>query len=248
MNGRINIILILTIMLGCKENVIEENKRDFFLFIGQSNMAGRGELIESDYEPNQKIYVFDGDKWINGIHPYNQYSNIRKKIDLQKYSMIESFAENLFFFEPHKNGVNVIVNARGGSSIDEWQPGEEYYEKTIQVLKKALKNGKCLGILWHQGESDRFKSSNYLVKLNVMINGIRSIANQDIPLIVGQIPNWKGNSNEFNNMILNASDFISKCKVVILPEDAEHIGDTIHFNRKTLINIGLKYADKYTSF
>ena len=75
---------------------IESNKIDFFLCIGQSNMAGRGVLAISDSITTTQLLLFNAkNKWEIAKNPMNKYSNIRKSIRIQQMSPSWSFGKKL---------------------------------------------------------------------------------------------------------------------------------------------------------
>lgn len=222
------------------------NKHDFFLVIGQSNMAGRGEMKIRDSKPSTFINLFSDSGWVSGSHPYNRYSNIRKGSDIQQFGLIESFSR-LLKRKGKFTEVNLLVNARGGSSIRQWLPGKSYLEKTKERLQEALKYGSCLGIIWHQGESDRKNTQQYLDNLSIVVKELRKLTGPETPFVAGQLANWKDNSGPFNEMILKVPKVIKNSGVVELIRPYNHVGDSIHFDRRSLKKIGKLYAEKFLS-
>lgn len=52
-----------------------------YLLIGQSNMAGRAPIAETETAPMQGVYLLNGeDKWEPASNPLNRYSTIRKDL------------------------------------------------------------------------------------------------------------------------------------------------------------------------
>ena len=67
-----------------------------------------------------------------------------------------------------KRPVGLVVNARGGSSINSWLKGSKdgYYEEALSRIRIAMKQGGVLkAILWHQGEADCSNPEAYKQKL-----------------------------------------------------------------------------------
>ena len=105
-------------------------KLDLYLLIGQSNMAGRGKITPEYTDTLKNTFLLTS----NGImeaacNPLNKYSNIRKELTMQQVGPGYGFSKTMV----KKTGANIglIVNARGGSSINSWIKGSEdgYYEK-----------------------------------------------------------------------------------------------------------------------
>ena len=87
-------------------------------------------------------------------NPLNKYSTIRKRLDLQGVGPAYSFAKAI----TNKTGrpLGLVVNARGGSSINSWMKGakDNYYDEALSRIRQAMKFGTLKAIIWHQGESD----------------------------------------------------------------------------------------------
>lgn len=86
---------------------------DLFLFIGQSNMAGRGYITDNYKSSIKDVYLLtpNGDME-PARNPLNKYSTIRKQIDLQGVGPAYSFAKAIADKTGRKLGL--VVNARGG--------------------------------------------------------------------------------------------------------------------------------------
>lgn len=70
---------------------------DVYLLIGQSNMAGRGEILESDRAPVEGVRMLGAnDEIIPACEPLNLYSTIRKDPGMQGYNLGDSFARKLY--------------------------------------------------------------------------------------------------------------------------------------------------------
>ena len=96
---------------------------DVFLLIGQSNMAGRGIMIEGDENVfDENVFILDGEgKVVPATNPLNQYSTIRKSMSMQQICPGFGFSKKL----SQKTGrkILLVVNARGGTTISQWMKG-----------------------------------------------------------------------------------------------------------------------------
>ena len=215
-----------------------EDKYDVFLLIGQSNMAGLGPLTSADRkETVDGVYLLDsymagfaGDyatysgpkdydqKPVPAVHPFNQYSTIRKSLPAQQMNPGYGFATTVRDYNKargYTRPILIVCNARGGSSITEWQPGMEYYIEAVRRTKIAMKYGTLKGILWHQGCSNcsstyvgSASSSNYYPKLlKKVVDGLRKdLHAADVLFIAGQLPAWRSSSPAFNSIIIKIKD------------------------------------------
>jgi hypothetical protein len=215
----------------------------FIVCMGQSNMAGRGDLLPEDMDtlsPDLYIRIWnDQNTWERAYPPLNKYANIRKDISIQQMGPAWSMAHELAVV---LDSVGVLVNARGGSSIQEWKKGGDYYDKTIERVREAMKKGTLVGMIWHQGESDRNKADKYLESLSELVSDFRSDVNiPDLPVVVGEVGNWKGNSLAINAVLQQASKTIPHLACVSAT-DLTHKGDSLHFSREAQLLLGKRYA------
>lgn len=227
---------------------------DIFLFIGQSNMAGRGYMDEAagDLNPIQNTYLLTpGLNWEIASNPLNKYSSIRKELSMQRISPAYGFA--LYVQGKTNHSIGLIVNAQGGSSMAQWTKGsiEGLYEKSLLRAKEAQKWGKIKAILWHQGESNSSSTAvaAYPNQLKAMVDNFRADLNEpDLYMVAGELAWWRGGgtgSNTFNTMIRAISTFISNSDFV----SAEGLTPLIdaadpHFDRESNIELGRRYALK----
>ena len=92
------VVALLVVVPDCeaRPNVRrkERSKYDVFLLIGQSNMAGRGKLLEADTLKDIKgVWLLNSEgKPEPARNPLNKYSSIRKSYKMQQMSPGYSFA------------------------------------------------------------------------------------------------------------------------------------------------------------
>ncbi|MFP4173939.1 MAG: sialate O-acetylesterase [Candidatus Hydrogenedentota bacterium] len=83
--------------------------------------------------------------------------------------------------------LGLVVNARGGSSIEEWSKESRFYKEAIRRTEAALEAGVQKGLLWRQGESDA-EDPRYLEKLQLLIKNLRrDFGNSNLPFVAGQV-------------------------------------------------------------
>lgn len=230
---------------------------DVYLLIGQSNMAGRGEMIL----PQDTLNVLEG-VWLLGpedtpvpaTNPLNQYSTIRKGMQLQQIGPGNGFSESMYGYNGRQ--ILLVVNARGGSRLNEWEEGTFFYNEAVRRGKAAMKYGKLRGILWHQGCSDSTGGTdNYLQRLAAMVNALRrdlEVGNE-IPFVAGELAYWRSSSHVFNEMIHNIADAIPNSGWVSAdgcgPLKPEILGTNHpdpHFSRDGQLLLGKRYAEELT--
>ena len=232
---------------------------DLFLCIGQSNMAGRGTLDESkgDLEPVEGVYLLDTDgNMVKAANPMNQYSTVRKELSMQQMSPAYSFAKKIAKETGH--AVGLVVNARGGSAIESWDPdegnGDTLYSAAVRRAKQAMQYGKFKAVIWHQGEANcgtLEKVEKYPGQLKDMVERLREdLGDTDLYFVAGELAYWykdhNGSADNFNNMIRTVSDFLDGNTDYVSTENLTPLIDESdpHFDRESQLTLGERYADK----
>jgi hypothetical protein len=220
-----------------------QKKLDIFLLIGQSNMAGRGPMLPGDSSEIPGVYVFkDSANWEVASNPLNKYSTIRKDLVLQQIGPGFGFAKEIRRRLP-KQEFGLVVNARGGTALEEWVKGTLYYTEAIKRTKQAMKSGTLKGILWHQGESNS-SDTNYVSKLSFLIDSLRKdLGMPNLPFMGGQLGIWDQSRTNFNALILDLPKRVHHT-AVIRSDSLKDIGDATHFDRSSQIILGTRYADQ----
>ncbi|MCD7971379.1 MAG: sialate O-acetylesterase [Candidatus Azobacteroides sp.] len=220
---------------------------DLFLCIGQSNMAGRGymDADKGDLDPIAGCYLFTPSfGFEEATNPMNQYSNIRKTLGEQQISPAYGFARYISENVPAAT-VGMVVNAKGGTSMDEWSKGAELYNKTVNRMKEALPWGELKAILWHQGESNTKTTGTYLDKLNKMVTDMRTEFNSPDPyFLAGELIYTWQESADFNKMIQTVQDNIDNSDWVSAGGLRPRASGDVHFDRESNIILGERYAKK----
>lgn len=231
----------------------EDEGYDIFLLIGQSNMAGRGLMIDGDREVfSDKVFLLDKQgKAVPATNPLNQYSTVGKDVSLQQIGPGFSFSKKVAEVTGRK--ILLVVNARAETAISEWLPNAQtgYLNAAIQRTNQALAlGGKLKAILWHQGCHDSYKQSDidvYLSQLSKVAAALRTGTGAvEAVFIAGELPQWRVYSTAFNKMLQQIyfkvpnSDYVSSegCTCV------SPANDDPHFSRDGQILLGERYADK----
>ena len=238
-----------------KENV--PSSFDLYVCIGQSNMAGRTTLTPEVMDTLQNVYLLnDKGNFEPAVNPLNRYSTVRKDLSMQRLGPAYGFAKEMA--RQTKRPVGLVVNARGGSSINSWLKGSKdgYYEEALSRVRIAMKQGGVLkAILWHQGEADCSNPEAYKQKLISLVKDLREDLDMpDLPVVVGQISQWNWTKREagtvpFNQMIKKVSSFIPYSDWV----SSKGLGwykdeKDPHFNTEAQLLLGKRYAKKILKF
>lgn len=237
---------------------------DVYLVIGQSNMAGRGEMTEADKDVIPGVYILDDkDSIVPASAPLNIYSSVRKKKEIQGVNPAMSFCR--LVAEKTSRKILLVVNARGGTSIERWMKnykgtvrysakvdGPErdgmlipsLYEEAVRRTRIAMRYGQLKGILWHQGESNSEEdaSKQYLSQLSTFVADLRNdLDAPDVPFVAGEIYEGYKNAVYFNRQIRKISRKIDNAYCVS-SKGCTSKSDQLHFSRDGQILLGERYA------
>ncbi|KAK4348955.1 hypothetical protein RND71_031710 [Anisodus tanguticus] len=144
-------------------NVQTSQVQNIFILAGQSNMSGRGGVINHaitwdgvippECKSNPNIFRLSaGLTWVKAQEPLHQ------DIDLSKVCGVGpgmSFANSVLKRDPNIGAIGLVPCAIGGTNISEWARGGVLYNHMIRRTEAALRGGGTLqALLWYQGESD----------------------------------------------------------------------------------------------
>jgi len=224
-----------------------------FLLVGQSNMAGRGVVADSDKVPRPRVLMLDkSGAWVPAVDPLH-FDKPAAGVGLGL-----TFADAVAAAHPEVT-IGLIPCAVGGSPIDSWQPGYFYnatqshpWDDALRRAQLALRAGTLKGILWHQGESDSTRefAEGYAVKLQALIARMRSaLGAPNVPFIVGQMGRFEGSPwNDYKIQVDRAHRELPEKLARIAFVSAEGLkdkGDKTHFDTASYRELGRRYAEAY---
>jgi len=209
-----------------------------YLLIGQSNMAGRAAFDQSESKPIDRCYLLnDKDTWVAATNPLNRFSTIRKGMGMQKMNPGYGFSKTML--SKQKNiSIGLVVNAKGGTKIEQWKKGSKFYKEAVRRTKEAQKTGTLKGILWHQGESNNGNPDGYLEKLTALVNDLRTDLDSDeLPFIAGQVINVPA----INQQIAQLPDKVDHTAFV--SSEGLKGKDRWHFDSPSMKELGKRYGE-----
>ena len=255
-------VLIIPFLLGARSKGY-----DVYLCIGQSNMAGRGELLPEDSLAVEGVFLLDeAGEMVPATPRANLYSTIRKRASMQGFNLCIPFASKMY--KATGRPVLLVVNARGGTGIDQWlktapcdtfakkwgddpsrygTPLPQFYSEAVRRARQAMKYGKLKGILWHQGEADASPAlrAAYLDKLEILVSDLRKdLKARRAPFVVGEV--YAGKNVAINPYLDIVPAFVLRSRCVS-SEGTSSKPDDVHFTRSALVMMGERYADEMLS-
>jgi len=209
-----------------------------YLLIGQSNMAGRAEIPDDARDILDRCFLLnENNEWEPARNPLNIHSSVRKGPGMQKLGPGYSFARRMLEQDPDIS-IGLIVNARGGTKIDEWLGKSKLYWGARGRTRAAMANGTLKGVLWHQGESDAGRPDEYLEKLKTLIANLRTDFNDtNLPFIAGQIAKDGAINARIAKLpkTVHATSFVSSAGLTTY--------DNTHFDTESQLLLGERYAE-----
>lgn len=225
-----------------------------FLMVGQSNMAGRGNVAEvKKIVHNGKLLMLRNGRWLGMTEPIN-YDR-----PFAGVSLAASFAECALEALSESDGeaqVGLIPAADGGSSLHDWRVGGELYDNAVFLAKMAMRNSSLAGILWHQGEAEcgngRYEKYEGAF-MEIMESMKRDIGCPDVPVMVGGLGEFLANrtvSPDLVNYPRVNEALIHLCQThdgyyYVSARGLTSNADFLHFNAVSLREFGKRYYAAY---
>lgn len=245
-------LLIIMMAAFCAANTCAAAEgMDLYLLVGQSNMAGRGVLTDSNRVNADRVFKLDAK---------GEWQRAEEPIHFDKKSAGAGLAASFARTMADKNKdvkIGLIPCAVGGTRIDRWVEGGDLWLNAVKRAKIALKSGKLKGVLWHQGESDATleRAPKWGAKFESMIKSFRREFGE-VPFIAGELGGYletykskNGNKvlwREINSQLHGWKGKIKDYRVVpangLTPNR-----DNLHFNTESLRIFGLRYAEAFDS-
>lgn len=218
-----------------------ETPDEIYLLIGQSNMAGRAKITpDISGELSGAMLLNAEGKWEAATNPLNRYSTIRKGLGMQKLGPGYGFAREMIAQRPGTT-VGLIVNAKGGTKVDQWQEGGKFFNDAVARTKQAIAAGGTLkGICWHQGESNA-NDADYLKKMVALMTALRNaLGDKDLPFVVGETCKAQ-KERPVNEQLRQLPKEVPNTACVSADNLKASDGNT-HFNTEAQLELGKRYA------
>lgn len=236
-------VLFMAVAMGalflCQGVWAQGKEMALFLLLGQSNMAGRGKIMEPGKPVGQNVWMLNkSNEWVVAKAPVHFDKPVAGA------GLCEAFARCYTKAHPGK-AVGLIPCAVGGTSIAQWGPESRLYKQAITRAKIALKDGKIEGLLWHQGESDsKDNVASYGQALSKLMSVLRKELNaEQAPVVVGELlPKFAA----FNQNLPEAIKGIPLCGIASA-KDLKDKGDKLHFSTDALNTLGSRYFEVWSA-
>ena len=225
-----------------------KSKLQLYLLMGQSNMAGRGNIGAEDKTPDPRVVMFTlANKWEPAIEPVTH-----DRPGMLGVGPGLTFGKAMAEQAPGVT-IGLVPCALGGTPLKRWERGGDLYSNAVHRAKLAMSDGTLKGILWHQGESDSGAATNantYGYRLGTMIQDNRAdLGVPDLPFVVGQIGEFlydRGPGHAAYPRVVNAALAALPEKVpataCVPSRGLKDKGDVLHFDAASQREFGRRYA------
>lgn len=256
MNDSARLLLIAVIWLypacGFASEISSPTNRSqklhLYLLIGQSNMAGRGEVEDQDRKVHPRVFTFTKDnKWVPAIDPLHFDKPIAGVSLGSTFGRVIADADDSI-------RVGLIPCAVGGTPLKRWQKGGDLWNQAVARTKAAQQDGTLRGILWHQGESDagsKETAENYGQRLAEMVLDLRKeLATPNVPFVAGTLGDFLAEETKsgepahwkvVNKQIQAAAKDVPQMAVADA-KGLKAMRDNVHFDAASLREFGRRYA------
>lgn len=234
---------------------------DLFLLMGQSNMAGYGELLPGDDKEIEGVYVLREDSNKAATYFWEKASQpIHKRLSSDRFCLAGPFAKVYKELYPQSQ-VGLIPMGWGGAPIARMTKGTEFYKEVLNKALWAKKHGLLKAILWHQGESDTVSPKTvaaYEAELKQLIEDLRAdLGCSNLPFIIGNLAEFYGTGKDHNTT--ERVKQINQIKEILrkVARETPNVGfvestglksidhHQVHFDRNSYVILGNRYADVY---
>jgi pimeloyl-ACP methyl ester carboxylesterase len=254
--GLVLFAIAASILVPCRaeEELPGRERFDLFLLVGQSNMAGRGNVTDEDREVPRGVLTLDqAGRWVAARDPLHF-----DKPSVVGVGLGRTFGIEIARAAPERT-IGLIPSAVGGSPIDAWKPGVFYeptashpWDDAIRRARLAMRDGTLRGILWHQGESDSTAelSVEYEAKLHDLVRRFRAeLEVPDCPFVVGQLGQFPERPwDDFKRTVDRAHQRLPSVlarTACVSSDGLVHNGDFVHFDSASYREFGRRYATAY---
>jgi hypothetical protein len=236
-----------------------EDTLDLFLLAGQSNMKGRATIPMEPQENSNILFLHSKElNWYVARDPLHAQGvpDLLDGSDNSGTGPGMTFARSLMASNPDIK-IGLIPAAVGGAPIDSFGPDGELYSRSLLLTKKAIKDSptptRLKAILWLQGESDAMEEryQSYEGKLLNLVHRFRAdLNNPTLPFIACTIGSfiYKGPfqyAKKINDVLLSLPQKCDYTACVDARDLKGHIGDAMHYDIESQLEIGKRFADAY---
>lgn len=231
---------------------------DIFILAGQSNMSGYGK--DTAYDPPMLgVHLYDNSgSWVLASHPLFSVPDPIYNNNDESSGTSPGLTFGKLLSKRLNVPIGLVSAARGGSSLEEWNPAEKEHELFDALCKKVSETGKFAGMLWYQGcneTTEKEEAETYFEKFSQAVSLWRKQFGK-FPIVTCQINRhaWKDEDRERNWGLVREAQRQAALKIAdvyVVPTMDMPTCDGIHNTSASCVTIGERLAGamlKYYGF
>ena len=240
---------------------------DIIIQAGQSNAEGYGfGPVDNPYMPDGRVWYMNENDTISLAVEKVAFNGIQSNFAL---SFVREYINTGKLAEGRK--ILILRAAVGGTGFldNRWKLTDDLYLHMMEMISTALAlnpENRLVALLWHQGETETSFGGTFdghCAHLSALVGSVRDTFNvPTLPFIAGDfVPQWKEATIAISQPISDAMRaFCAECghggfvETEGLRSNAQEIDDhplgwgntdTIHFSRRAIYELGLRYFAKF---
>ncbi len=235
-------------------------KFDIIIQAGQSNAQGTSfGPTDAPYQPDGRVWYMNEDDTLSLAVEKVNGNEVQGNFALpfaREYINAGRLAEG--------RKLLILRSAIGGTGFldNRWKLTDDLYLHMMEMIRTALSlnpENRLVALLWHQGETDAIYNATYDLHyghLSTLLSTVRkTFAVPDLPFIAGDfVQQWKDANIGICTPVVDAiravcRDFAPATFVETdgLKSNDQKLGtgDTIHFSRRAIYELGVRYFEKF---
>lgn len=237
-----------------------KEKFDIIIQAGQSNADGTGfGSTDEPWVPDGRVWYMNGDDTISLAVEKVNGNAIQSNFSLpfvREYMRAGRLAEG--------RSILILRTSIGGTGFldNRWKLTDDLYLHMMEMIRTALSlnpENRLVALIWHQGETDAIYHATYDQHYNHLTTLLHSVRDTfgvpELPFIAGDfVQQWIEANREICAPVLDAIRAVCRdnvrCGFVetdgLKSNDQEFGGgDNIHFSRRSIYELGLRYFREY---
>ena len=244
-----------------------KDRFDVIIQAGQSNAEGAGlGSVEDPYVPDGRVWYLNQNGTITPVVEEVWYNDVRGNFGLpfaREYLRAGMLVEG--------RGLLILRCGVGGTGFwnGRWSMDGDLYLQMMDMISTALSlnpENRLVALLWHQGESEAANGRSYEEYCQYLTDLLASVRTTfsvpDLPFVAGDfVRDWKDDHAELCKPIVDAlrdvcrdcghGGFVETDGLLSNRQELDYhpMGwweeDPIHFSRKSLYELGLRYFAEY---
>ncbi|GAB4852253.1 hypothetical protein Ancab_016445 [Ancistrocladus abbreviatus] len=237
--------------------------KNIFILAGQSNMAGRGGVVNNtrtgvntwdgvvpmECRPDPAILRLNAElQWVEAEEPLDQDIDVNKTCGIGPGM---AFANRMLQMVPGVGVVGLVPCAIGGTNISQWARGGWLYRQMVERARAAAQDGGTIqAVLWCQGESDTVSKEDadkYKGRLEKFFGDLRDdLESPMLPIIQVAIASGEG---PYTETVRQAQLGIDLLNIRIVDAKGLPLGpDNLHLTTSAQVQLGKMLAQAYLQF